>query len=66
MLKFLVRMVLNMITPDNFYVDLNNPELIQTIRELKDEIQIVKQDNQIILEPNEYLLNKMNKQEEDE
>ena len=23
--------------PDNFYVDLNNPELLQIVRELKDE-----------------------------
>ena len=27
--------------PDNFYVDLNNMELLQTLRELKDEIQTV-------------------------
>ena len=51
--------------PGNFYVDLNNLELLQTVRELKDEIQTVKQDNQIILEFNEYLSNKMNNQEKD-
>ena len=51
--------------PDNFYVDLNNPELMQTVRELKDELQTVKQDNQRILELNEYLLDKMNNQVKD-
>ena len=50
---------------DNFYVDLNNPELIQTAWELKDELQTIRQDNQRILELNEYLLDKMNKQEKD-
>ena len=50
---------------DNYYVDLKNPKLIQTIRELKDEIQTVKQDNHRILELNEYPLDKMNKQEKD-
>ena len=50
---------------ENFYVDLNNPEFLQTVRELKDELQTVKQDNQRILELNEYLLDKMNKQEKD-
>ena len=49
--------------PDNFYVDLNNLELLQTVRELKDELQTVKQDNQRILELNKYLYDKMNKQE---
>ena len=51
--------------PDNFYVDLNNPELIQTVREFKDELQNVKQDNQRILELNEFFFDKMNKQEKD-
>ena len=49
--------------PNNFYVDLNNLELIQTVIELRDELQTVKQDNHRILELNEYLLDKMNKQE---
>ena len=31
--------------PDNFYVELNNLELLQTIREMKDELQTVKKDN---------------------
>ena len=52
-------------SPDNFYVDLNNPELLQTVRELKDELQTVKQDNQRILELNEYLLGRMNNLEKD-
>ena len=51
--------------PDNFYVDLNTLELLQTVRELRDEIQTVKQDNQRILELNEYLLDRMNNQEKD-
>ena len=51
------------INPDNMYVDLNNPELLQTVRDLKDELQTVRQDNQRILELNEYLLDKMNKEE---
>ena len=49
--------------PDKFYVDLNNPELLQTIIELRDELQTLQQDNQGILELNEYLLDKMNNQE---
>ena len=53
------------INPDNLYVDLNNPEILQTIRDLKNELQTVKHDNQRILELNEYLLDKMNKQEKD-
>ena len=51
--------------PDNFYVDLNNIDLLQLVRELRDELQTVKQDNQIILELNEYLLDKMNNQEKE-
>ena len=50
---------------DTFYVDLNNLELLQTIRELKDELQNVKQHNQIILELNEYILDKINNDEKD-
>ena len=53
------------INPDNLYIDSNNLELLQTLKDLKDEIQTVRQDNQRILELNEYLLDKMNKQEKD-
>ena len=49
--------------PHNFYVELNNPELLQIVRELKDELQTVKHDNKRILELNEYLLDKINNQE---
>ena len=28
--------------PNNFYVDMNNSQLIQTVRELKDELQTMK------------------------
>ena len=53
------------INPENLYIDLNNPEILQTVRDLKNELQTMKQDKQIILELNEYLLDKMNKQEKD-
>ena len=46
--------------PDNFYVDLNNPELIQTVKELKEELHTVKLDNERILEMNQMLLDNMN------
>ena len=49
--------------PDIIYVDLNNPELLQIVRELRVELQTVKQDNQRILELNEFLLDKINNQE---
>ena len=45
--------------PDNFYVELNNPELLQIVKEFKDEVQTMKHDNKIILELNEYLLDKI-------
>ena len=45
--------------PDNFYVELNNLELLQIVREFKDELQNVKHDNKRILELNEYLLDKI-------
>ena len=51
--------------PNTIYVDLNNPKLLQTVRELRDELQNVNQDNQRILELNEYLLERMNNQEKD-
>ena len=38
--------------PNNIYVELNNPELLQIVKELKDELQIVKIDNERILEMN--------------
>ena len=50
---------------ENFYVDLNNRKLLQILREFKDELQTLKQDNQIFLELNEYLLDKMNNQGKD-
>ena len=50
---------------DNIYVDLNDSELLQIVRQLRDELQTMKQDNQIILELNEYLLDTMNNQEKD-
>ena len=39
--------------PDKFYVYLNNPKLMQTIKEFKVELQTVKLDNEIILEMNQ-------------
>ena len=51
------------INPKKLYVDLNNPKLLQTVRYLKSELQTVKHDNQIILELNEYLLDKIHNQE---
>ena len=40
---------------DNIYVELNNPpsELLQTVKELKDELRSVKIDNERILEMNQ-------------
>ena len=51
--------------PDNIYVELNNPplELLQTLKELKDELQTVRIDNDIILELNQILLDKINSRE---
>ena len=51
--------------PDNVHAYLNNSEILQKVRDLKDGIQTVKQDSQRISELNEYLLDKMNKQEKD-
>ena len=47
--------------PDNIYVDLNNQssELLQTVKELKDELHTVKIDNERILELNQILLDKI-------
>ena len=47
--------------PNNFYVDLYNPELLQTVKDLKEELQIVKIDNERILEMNQMLLDNMHK-----
>ena len=46
---------------DNIYVELNNPpsELLQIVKELKDELQTVKIDNETILEMNQMLLDNM-------
>ena len=47
--------------PDNIYVELNNPpsELLQIVKELKDELQTVKIDNERIMEIIQMLLDKM-------
>ena len=34
---------------ENIYVQMNNADLLQTIKELKDELQTVKMDNERIL-----------------
>ena len=44
---------------ENIYVEMNNPELLQTIKELKDEMQTIKIDNEIIMEINQMLLDNM-------
>ena len=47
--------------PENIYVELKNPpsELLQTVKELNDELQTVKIDNEIIMELNQMLLDKI-------
>ena len=45
--------------PDNFYVHMNNRELLQTIKELNEKLQTVKLDNERILEMNQMLLDNM-------
>ena len=45
--------------PDNFYVDINNLELLQIVKELKEELQTSKIDNERILEMNQMLLDNM-------
>ena len=49
---------------DNIYVELNNQpsQLLKTMKELKDELQTVKVDNEIILELNHILLDKNTQQ----
>ena len=44
---------------DKFYVDLNNLDLLQTIKELKEDLQTIKKDNERILEMNQMLLDNM-------
>ena len=51
--------------PDNFYVDLNNTELLQTAKELKEELQTVKIDNERIMEMNQMLLDNMHNRGKD-
>ena len=57
--------------PDNIYVELNNipPELIQIVKDLKDELQNVKEDNERILrareELNQILLDKLHNEGKD-
>ena len=51
--------------PDNIYVELNNPNLLQTFKGLKDELQTIKMDNEIILEMNQMLLDKMHNKGKD-
>ena len=53
--------------PDNIYVELNNPpsQLLQTVNELKDELQTVKMDNERILELNQILLDKIHNRVKD-
>ena len=53
--------------PYNIYVELNNQpsELIETVKELKDELPTVKVDNEIILELNHILLDKIHNRGKD-
>ena len=52
---------------DNIYVELNNQpsELLQTVKELKDELHTVKIDNERILELNQILLEKIHNRGKD-
>ena len=50
---------------DKFYVDLSNPYLLQTVKELKEELQTVKIDNERILEMNQMLLDNMHNRGKD-
>ena len=53
--------------PDKIYVEMNNPslEILQTIKELKDELQTVNMDNERILEMNQMLLDNMHNRGKD-
>ena len=50
---------------DNFYVDMNNPELLHIVKELKQDLETVKVDNERILEMNQMLLDNMPNREKD-
>ena len=53
--------------PDNIYVELNNQpsELQETMKELKNELQSMKIDNERILELNQILLEKIHNRGKD-
>ena len=51
--------------PDNTYVELNNPQLLQTVKELKEELQTVKIYNERILEMIQMLLDNMHNRGKD-
>ena len=53
--------------PHNIYVELNNQpsELLQIVKELKDELNTVKVDNERILELNQILLDKIHNRGKD-
>ena len=53
--------------PDNIYVELNNPplELQHIVKELKDELQTIKMDNEIIMEMNQMFLDKIHNRGKD-
>ena len=51
--------------PYNNYVELNNPDLLQIVEELKEELQNVKIDNERILELNHILLDKIHNRGKD-
>ena len=51
--------------PNNIYVELNNPELLQTVNELKDELQTIKIDSEIIMAINQMLLDNMHNRGKD-
>ena len=52
---------------DNIYVEMDNPylELLQIVKELKDELKTVKINNSIILELNQMLLDKIHNKGKD-
>ena len=50
---------------DNIYVEMNNPELLQIVKELKDELQTVKIDNERIMDMNHMLLDNMHNRRKD-
>ena len=53
--------------PDNIYVELNNPpsQLLQIVKELKDELQTIKIDNERIMELNQMLIDKIHNRRKD-